>query len=285
VLIKGPRWWVGLICHHNSWGQNLKPGSPRHQRSSHPQRHPSHKTIVSSLIHHQHTISKHNTHAHCPSMKQRPCGRLQQATSRPLALSTCYGQQHQRRCRLAVCCTAQPSNGSPSPGSARGSDSSSRSNSPSVAVQEVNSSAMVRGVLGSSLDASGQLPDQLSARLVVVGANSSTSTVVVSAAVSPDDAETAVETAAAAVADAEEIAAAGEAAAAAAVAAPWPAGPVPLEGLPSPRAVDASLNSSLTSFSRCAVAAAVCVLHAWYNLCKAWQAAACQDCSQQAWQG
>jgi len=157
---------------------------------------------------------------------------LQRARHRPFS-SLCTKVSHRRRrhAQLCVFCLAQPHHGrqvklteqESHTSSGSTTSSSNRNDALSVAVHTRHTATeIVTTSSYSDLDASGQLAEQLAGQLVVVNASST------SAAVATTHATTAANSD---------------------IAAQQGSSPLP-EGLPSPRSLDASLRSSLTSFSR-----------------------------------
>lgn len=129
--------------------------------------------------------------------------------------------------RLAVNCTTPPSSG-PSQQQQNGehsaSNSNSRSSTPSVAVQELEQPQGVGTGSFTDFDAASPMAAQLAGQLVIVSAATSSTGVL----------------------NPTQTSAHGDSSAG------QPASSMLPEGLPSPRSVEASLTSSVTSFSRCA---------------------------------
>lgn len=125
-------------------------------------------------------------------------------------------------------CTAQPHNSGPSQQqqdeSHSTSSTSSRSSTPSVAVQELEQPQAVGTGSFTDFDAAGPMAAQLAGQLVIVSAATSSTGVLIPAQTSPHGDNTGGQ----------------------------PASSMLPEGLPSPSSVEASLTSSVTSFSRCA---------------------------------
>lgn len=156
---------------------------------------------------------------------------LQRARYRPFS-SLCTKFSHRRRWhaqhnKLCVFCIAQPHHGSQvklteqESHTSSSTSSSNRNDALSVAVHTRHTETeIVTTSSYSDLDASGQLAEQLAGQLVVVNASSTSAAVVHATTTASSD-----------------------------IAAQQGSSPLP-EGLPSPRSLDASLRSSLTSFSR-----------------------------------
>jgi hypothetical protein len=130
--------------------------------------------------------------------------------------------------RLAVYCTAQPPSSGPSQqqqdGTHSASSTSSRSSTPSVAVQDIEQPQGVGTGSFTDFDAAGPMAAQLAGQLVIVSAATSSTGVLNPAQTSTHGDSSAGQ----------------------------PSTSMLPEGLPSPRSVEASLTSSVTSFSRCA---------------------------------